>query len=53
MVNTDRMRSIAKRQMWTAINRGNDQTMVCQVCPLKKIKVKEEADWRDKDCDAA
>jgi hypothetical protein len=58
MVNTSKMKNIAKRQMWTEllIEEMTKQWYASvdkafnKVCPLKKIKVKEKEDWWDEDC---
>jgi hypothetical protein len=61
LVNTNKMQKIAKRETWTKllIKEMTKQwyesvdKAVNKVCPLKKIRVKEEVDWSDKDCEVA
>jgi hypothetical protein len=61
MVNTNEMRNIAKRQMWTEllIEEMTKQWYASvdkdfnKVCPLKKIEVMEKEDWWDEDCEVA
>jgi hypothetical protein len=61
LVNTNKMKKIAKREMWTELlidemtRQWYDSVDKAfnKVCPLKKIKIKEEADWWDVDCEVA
>jgi hypothetical protein len=55
------MQKIAKREMWTELlieemtRQWYDSVDKAfnKVCPTKKIKIKDEADWWDKDCEVA
>jgi hypothetical protein len=61
LVNTNKMQKIAKRETWTELlikemtRQWYDSVDKAfnKVCPLKKIKVKDEADWWDEDCEVA
>jgi hypothetical protein len=61
LVNTNKMQKIAKRETWTELlleemtRQWYDSVDKAfnKVCPLKKIKIKDEADWWDKDCEVA
>jgi hypothetical protein len=61
LINTNKMKKIAKTEMWTELlveemtKQWYDSADKAfnKVCPLKKIKVKEEADWWDEDCEVA
>jgi hypothetical protein len=61
LVNTNKMKKIDKREMWTELlidemtrqwYESVDKAFN-KVCPLKKIKIKDEADWWDEDCEVA
>jgi hypothetical protein len=60
-VNTNKMQKIAKREMWTELlieeitRQWYDSVDKAfnKVCPLNKIKIKDEADWWDKDGEVA
>jgi hypothetical protein len=61
LVNTNKLKKIAKREMWTELLieemtrwwYDSVDKAFNKVCPLKKIRVKEEADWWDQDCEAS
>jgi hypothetical protein len=61
LVNTNKMQKIAKRKKWTELlieemtKQWYDSVDKAfnKICPLKKIKIKDEAAWWDKDCEAA
>jgi hypothetical protein len=61
LVNTNKMQKIVKREMWTELlieemaRQWYDSVDKAfnKVCPLEKIKIKDEADWWDKDCEVA